>query len=109
MNKLTGRESIDQLIESCRCGSGVTLTISALITLLERFQAGYVDGRFIQQAANELENDGVVYDVKCEKIIASVLFELSSPEINGMLSKQKCNKLLSMLAIGTKSGQTRLC
>jgi hypothetical protein len=94
---ITGEESTDQLIKLRSEGSAKILTMEALICFLERFQFGSVGTDFLEFVANEMENEHVDYEPGKEQAIATVLFEISSSEINGRITLARSKELLSQL------------
>ena len=51
----------------------------------------------IRDWADILECESVDYEIGYEKLIASVLFELSTPEINGALTNERLDAIIFML------------
>ena len=94
---LSGQESIEQLISLCQNDDSIMLNTPALVAFLKRFQAGAVDNSFVERIANLFENENVAYATGKEQRIANVVFELSSPEINGVLTHVRCDELLERL------------
>jgi hypothetical protein len=82
----------------------IILTRNALSTALERSILGEVDQSALVGWANLLEcNDLVKYEEKFEKLISTIIFYISTPEINGQLSADNCRKYVEQL----KSGELR--
>lgn len=75
------------------------LAITDLKSLLERFQRSEVNPEDLQEWADAIEgrNDLVDYENPFSEVIAEVLFQLSTPEINGELTSQKAKELIETL------------
>jgi hypothetical protein len=99
MLRLSGDES-RQLVQELRARAAkaregnIVLTREALARILERHASGELAAEELMQLANELEaNDEIDYEPNAEAIIADVLFELSTPEINGMPTIERSRAL----------------
>ena len=78
--------------------SFVTLRVADLERAVRRFLEGQLSAHELSRWANLLEgNDLVEYDETANRLIADVLFQLASPEINGPITKQACEELLARL------------
>lgn len=103
MVSLSGNEMLLELramrAKASADGNQMLLTRSALARLLDRHTAGELTTDELVGLANELEaNDEVDYEPEAEEVVASVLFELASPEINGALTADKVRCLREHLA-----------
>lgn len=48
--------------------------------------------------ASDVElNEQIEYDAKHNKAIATVLFQISSPEVNGTIDRERCLELITIL------------
>jgi hypothetical protein len=97
MRHLTGLESIAEIREAFRNNSFLMLSATALCTLLSKFVAGDVSTATIVELTGEFEHERVIYESGKEKLIAEILFEVSTPEINGELSANRSKELVEKL------------
>ena len=97
MKTLTGLEAASDIRIALLDHGSVVLNTSALRVMLEAFNLGRLDAKSVEQIADELERDSVVYETGKEVLIASILFDLSSPEINGKLTSERCTQILATL------------
>jgi hypothetical protein len=106
MLRLSGEESRHRVQElratAAKGGEGnVVLTREALARILERHASGELATEELTELASELEaNDEIDYEPDAEAAIADVLFELSTPEINGMPTIERSRALRDGLVTG---------
>lgn len=98
MKHLTGLESIEEIREAFRNNCSLMLSATALRTLLSKFIAGEVSTATIVEITDEFEHERVDYEPGKQKLIAEVLFEISTPEINGRLSVNRSKELIEKLS-----------
>ena len=96
---LSGSESADNIRQVIHEHGLAMLSVACVGVLLKKFSSGQLDAATILQIADELENDAVIYERGKEEIIATILFELSSPEVNGPLTLQRCSELISKFSL----------
>lgn len=96
MKRLTGNESLEEL-QALTSGGKVYLSASALSVLLNAFANSEFGIETVQQMADALECESVDYEEAKSAVIAQVLFELSSPEINGVATQERCAELIAAL------------
>jgi len=97
MKQLTGYEPFEEVVGFIESGERVYLSASALSTMLKAvaFQNNCADD--IQRIADVLECESVEYEDAKSALIAHALFELSSPEINGVTTPDRCAELAANL------------
>jgi hypothetical protein len=82
-------------------GDHILVTRQALARILDRHLSGAMTAADLVEIANELEsNDEVDYEGDGEAVVAQVLFELASPEINGPLTPERSRALRGALVDG---------
>jgi hypothetical protein len=92
------RHELEQLLAQGLHTSGITVSRRTLRTLLERFLSGEIDRQQLTSWANSIEAcDQVQYERPFEKLIADIVFEISSPEIHQAMDKRECRRLLGQL------------
>jgi len=100
MLELTGTERAEEIHSLRQAKSGQELMVSrnAIIRVLERFAAGHITAKEVEDWADSLEAmDGVQYEDGHQDTIAEVLFQLGAPEINAPLDNEGAQKLISKL------------
>jgi hypothetical protein len=100
MTELTGLESIEQVVQMKKDLSAHPLLVSrqTLARLVERFEVAALTESELSCLAEALDvAEEVQYEPGYEDLVGQVLFDLSSPEINGPLTQSKCAELLSVL------------
>jgi hypothetical protein len=91
-------DELEQLLAQGLRYSGIIVSRLTLETAIRRFLSGEVNRQQLTTWANAVEaHDQVQYEHPFEKLIADILFELSSPEIHQVLDPQECNRLLGKL------------
>lgn len=93
---LTGKETPEQITETVKTFD-VLLSASALRYFLKNFTAGRLEIQSLISICSELEHESVIYEPGRRQLIASILFEISSPEINGFVSIQRCVQFIREL------------
>ena len=82
-------------------GAPVSLTRGHLRNSLARCIDGRISVRELEAWASLLEGrPGIDYEVGHEDQVSEVLFQLSTPDINGEVSPQKCWRLMKNLTEG---------
>lgn len=90
LTKTTG-----SLVSTC---DGAFVTRQQLINLLVAFLHGQVSAMDLQKWAAEIElSEQIEYEPTNAQLIADVIFELSSPEINGPLTFDRARNLSHLL------------
>lgn len=97
MMELTGKETSDE-IRDLLFESEVLLTRKAMIQIIYDRCHETFDPEGIHAITDMLECEAFYYETGYESVIADVLFELSTPEINGAITKQKCLSLIERLS-----------
>ena len=102
MVDLTGKETGDEIVALRRKASGhpsLLLNRRAVAEFLRRCADGELSASELTLIANELEaTDEIDYEAGAEETIASVLFEVASPEINQKATPDRCATLIKSLA-----------
>jgi hypothetical protein len=98
MKCLTGHEPLEVVRAIIATGGRVYLSASAMSVILNAAANKEVAPEIIQQLADSLECECVDYEESKLAVIAESLFELSSPEINGMVTQERCAELIAALA-----------
>jgi hypothetical protein len=98
MKRLTGKESLEEL-QSLTTKEEVHLSASALSVILTAFANNDCGIETIQQKADALERESVDYEEAKSALIAQALFEFSSPEINGVVTQERCAELIAALKV----------
>lgn len=80
-----------------------------LVAVLERYCSGAVSADDVKVWADAIEGrtDLVDYEDSQSRSIATVLFELASPAINGELTPEKANDLIALLGAASGGQDTR--
>ncbi len=101
MIRLTGKEIGEQVSAIRRqapASGSILLDKSAVIELLRRCAHHELTALELSGIANELEAfDEIDYEPGAEGLIATVLFEIASPEINIKITPQRCLELIELL------------
>ncbi len=97
--KLTGNEDAREIFRLRTAGDKVFLVSrKTLLRLIERFVGGEVDAKQVEGYADAVEvMDDVENEDGYEELIATILFQLSSPEINGSLTPDEVERILGLL------------
>ena len=101
MTKLTGHEPLEELLRFIESGQGVYLSASAMSTILSTVASHKLCAEVVQRIADVLECESVEYEEAKSGVIAQTLFELSSPEIHGTMTPERCAELAAGLAAPT--------
>lgn len=100
--KITGDETRDELKMKCVELRRVSLGASALIRVIDRFLEGKLSATELQELGDLLESDYVDYeDSNGDGVIAQVLFEMSSPEVNADIDRPVAERWRTMLSSTT--------
>ena len=97
MNQLTGYETVEEILAIRATGRQAYLSASAMILILNAVAKRQLSTEATQQLVDVLECEYVVYEDAKSAVIAQSLFELSSPEINGQLTEERCAELIAAL------------
>jgi hypothetical protein len=95
--KLSGRETPDDVLKYAATGHLMHLSASAMEIILKSVAAKEITTESAQLLADALECEFVVYEDFKAGAIAEALFVLSSPEINGLVSPERCIELVKNL------------
>jgi hypothetical protein len=91
-------DELERLLAEGLQGTGIVVSRRTLRTGIGRFLSGEISRQQLATWANLIEaHDQVRYEHPFEKLIAGVLFDLSSPEIHRPLNPQECKRLLEQL------------
>jgi hypothetical protein len=96
MKLLTGNESFEDMFILLSEGQ-IYLSASAMSLILKTIAKKKYPDETIQRLADALECESVYYEESKSEVIAQSLFELSSPEINGVLTLDRCEELTKAL------------
>lgn len=97
---VTGDESLEQLKVARTRYRRLSLGAPALIRFVDRFTRGALTVTEVQELGDLLESDSVDYlDTNSEGVIAQVLFEMSTPEVNGEIDEQAAERWRRMLSL----------
>ena len=104
MTELKGNENLRTEIVQLMAGDqrSVDFTVSrkTLKTVLQRFVNNDLHAREVADWASLIEAcDQVEYEPGFERLIADIVFELASPEINGALTDQSCQRWMQRIGI----------
>jgi len=99
MKRLTGHEPFKELLALIKTGEKVYLSASAMSAILNAVASEACEAETIQRLADALEGESVDYEDAKSGIIAQALFELSSPEINGAATLERCAELVAALEV----------
>jgi len=95
------RDAVKVLIEAGKQTIGapsVSFRAESLALALMRFLKSEVNATDLEQWCEALEgNDAIEYEEGHQQVISSILFEVSSPDINGPLTLEKCIEMLAKL------------
>jgi hypothetical protein len=97
MKRLTGNEAFGEIFTTIESGEQVYLSASAMAIILNAVVKKEYATETIQKLADALECESVGYEDSKSAVIAESLFELSSPEINGVLTLERCMELIAAL------------
>ena len=97
MKRLTGHEPFEEILELIATEGQVYLPASAMVFILNAVAKGQFSTETIQQLADALECECIEYEDSKSAVIAQALFELSSPEINGLPTEERCAELIAAL------------
>jgi len=97
MKRLTGREPFEDILALISTEGRVYLSASAMCLILDAVAKKRFSTETIQQLADALECESVDYEDVKSAAIAQSLFELSSPEINGVPTEERCAELIAAL------------
>ena len=104
MKRLAGHETVEEMLAIIATGDQVYLSASAMSMILNAVAKKQFSIETIQQLADALECESVDYEDAKSAVIAQALFELSTPEVNGLLSEERCAELIAALDIPNESG-----
>lgn len=96
MKRLIGNEPFEDILTMVAEGP-LYLSASAMILILNAVTKNEYSAETIQRLADALECESVKYEDSKSELIAQSLFELSSPEINGVLTQERCQQLATAL------------
>jgi hypothetical protein len=97
MKRITGLESHEDLLRLVATGDELLLTLQGIQNLMVGFLECRRTANELQQLADALECENVTLDETGSAAIASVLFELSAPEINGAIDHSRGLELMAQL------------
>jgi hypothetical protein len=97
MKLLTGHEPFEEILAITATGEQVYLSASAMSLILDAIAKMQFSTEAIQRLGDALECESVDYEDAKSAVIAQSLFELSSPEINGLLTAERCVELIAAL------------
>lgn len=80
-----------------RVDTDIALSRSALSQFVERYLNSELTEAELQEIGNLLEMS-VEYNERSEEVIAQVLFEISSPEVNGEITRERASEWKAMLS-----------
>jgi hypothetical protein len=99
MTSISGNERLSELREHLTgcVDTHIALSRSALSQFVERYLNGELSDSELQEIGDLLEMS-VEYEDGNEGVIAQVLFEVSSLEVNGQIDQQRATKWKAMLS-----------
>jgi len=97
MKHLTGHETLEDVSKLVAQGERILLSSSAMKIILKSLIAKEITAEKAQHLADVFECELVDYDLFKSQEIADILFELSSPEINGVVTPERCIELIAKL------------
>ena len=98
MIELSGFESVEDIAKLRETAAAAMLSRKALIEYLRRCKRGELSAPEVSAIASDLEFvDEVEYEHGAEKMIATALFEIASPEMHGVLTPEYCSDLIDFL------------
>jgi hypothetical protein len=98
MKILTGLETANDVRAAIREDAPVLLNAFALKVILENFIFGRLSADALEHLATELEHDAVIYDRGQHALIATILFEIGTPEINRTFTHHRAREFLKLLS-----------
>lgn len=97
---ITGEESLLEVRETVKQNTSVELSVAALRRFLERCNLGGLSLADLGSIADELEREPVIFEEGSEPELATVVHELSSPELRDPDSPINCAELIRYLDRG---------
>ncbi len=97
MREIANITSLNEVRDTISSGNLSHLSISTLITLLESVSFGETSYDIARQICDELEKESVIYEMSYEETISDILFEISSPDVNGEISAKRCAEIVQNL------------
>jgi hypothetical protein len=97
MKRLTGHEPLEDILALISTEERLYLSAAAMCLILDAVVKKRLSTETIQQLADALECESVDYEEAKSAVIAQSLFELSSPEINGLPTEERCAELIADL------------
>ena len=91
------KDELERLWRSARSASGLLLSRAALEAFLTRFVDGELSPDDMVAIGDVLECEHVAREPGFEAVMGTILFEISSPEINGRLDARRTRELIAML------------
>jgi hypothetical protein len=99
-SQISGHESLTELQWKRQSYARLVLTREALLRVIGRFLSDSLTASELQEFGDLLEGEPVDYDDESEdRVIAQVLFEMSSPEINGAIDHGAAARWIEMLRV----------
>lgn len=93
-------EELERLLLSATVANPIVISRQTLRTAVQRFLANEFGLSDLMAWANRLEgHDHVQYEPGFEKLIANVVFQIATPEINRSLNPNTCHELLNELSL----------
>jgi hypothetical protein len=97
MKILTGAESFDEIILIGKSNEKIYIPISAMVLILKSIIINKQNFDKIIEIADTLECENFEYDDNKSEIIARILFELSTPEVNYTITEQRICDFIAVL------------
>lgn len=95
---VSGAENVLELQSIRQSARQVILTKAALAQFVERFLRNDLTNVELQEVGDLLEGEPVDYeDDSNERVIAQILFEMSTPEANGPIDRLAAERWIEML------------
>jgi hypothetical protein len=79
-------------------GPNVELTSRHLISVMHKFQNGFLSAQDVETWADLIEvRDGISYESRNEEKITDIVFELANPILNGALDTTRAKSIVAAL------------
>ncbi len=96
---ISGNEQSDDLLVKVDSGDSYTADAHAVSRFVARYLADELNAQDLEQIGDALEHESVEYvGPGSDGIIAQVVFEMSSPEIKGPITKEAAERWLGLLS-----------
>jgi hypothetical protein len=92
--ELVGEESVFELKQIFTLGLPIAVSLKSIEIFLIRYVQKKINGADLESIFELLECERSELEIGKESIISTILFEIATPEINGVFDVKKCEELL---------------